>query len=93
MPIRKRWTRFTEENVRKLSNDQGAHKLANKDKKIIDLGGSDSFTSDIRGRLMSHLRANKYYTAKYFRCESTFCAMVLNWKLPIVRNFKAWLKA
>lgn len=69
MPIRKRWSRFTRENVLKLPDNRGAYELANRDKRIIDTGGSDDFSVGVRGRLLSHLNKNKYPTARYFRCE------------------------
>ena len=69
MPIQKRWTRFTVENVKKLPNERGAYELANNNKRIVDIGGSDSESTGVRGRLLSHLRTNKYPTARYFRAE------------------------
>ena len=69
MPIKKRWTRFTIANVEKLPNRKGVYELANRSKKIIDIGGSDSRTIGVKGRLLSHLKANKYPTAWYFRCD------------------------
>lgn len=69
MPIKKKWTKFTLDNVKKMPNKRGAYELANATKRIIDQGGSDSPISGVRGRLISHLGENKYPTAKYFRCE------------------------
>lgn len=69
MPIHKKWSRFTEENVKKLPKETGVYELANKDKRNIDIGGSDGKTTKVRGRLLRHLSSNKYPTAKYFRCK------------------------
>ena len=66
MPIRKRWTRFTPPNVRRIPDEPGAYELGNRDGRIIDNGGSDV---SVRDRLMTHLRTNKYPTARYFRYE------------------------
>lgn len=70
MPMRMRWIGFTRENVEKLPKDLcGAYELANRDKRIVDIGGSRSSNVGIRGRLISHLVNGKYPTAKYFRYE------------------------
>lgn len=69
MPIQKRWRKFTLANVKNLSNERGVYELASNNKRIIDIGGSDSPVEGIRGRLLSHLRSNKYPTARYFRVE------------------------
>jgi hypothetical protein len=66
MPVAKRWTRFTRENIEKLRNKEGVYELANAQKRIIYIGGSNV---RVKTRLMSHLISNKYPTARYFRCE------------------------
>lgn len=66
MPIQKRWSRFILSNVRRVPDEPGAYELANKDKRIIDTGGSDVSIWD---RLMRHLQTNQYPTARYFRYE------------------------
>ena len=67
MPIRKRWSSFTLENVKKLPNERGSYELGSNNKRVIYIGSSDSEVSGIRGRLLTHLRTNKFPTAKYFR--------------------------
>jgi hypothetical protein len=67
MPIPKKWSKFTKDNVKKLDGSRGSYELANKDKRIIDIGGSDCGSGGCRNRLHSHLRGNKYPTAKFFR--------------------------
>ena len=67
MPIRKRWFKFTLENVKKLPIERGAYELASNNKRLIYIGKSDSELSGVRGRLLSHLRTNKYPTATFFR--------------------------
>jgi len=69
MQIQKRWTKFTEANIKKLPNERGAYELASNNKRIIYQGGSDSGISGVRGRLIDHLIHNKYPIAKFFRCE------------------------
>jgi hypothetical protein len=69
MPIQKKWSKFTPDNVKRLRNGHGAYELSNRDKRIIDTGGSNSVNNGVRSRLQSHLRDNRYPTAKYFRCE------------------------
>jgi hypothetical protein len=66
MPVQKRWSRFTRANVERLPNKEGMYELANAQKRIIDIGGSNT---RVKARLMSHLTSNKYPTARYFRCE------------------------
>ncbi len=66
MPIRKKWSKFILENVQAVPEEPGAYELANRDKRIIDTGGSNA---SVRVRLLSHLRTNKYPTAIWFRCE------------------------
>lgn len=66
MPIRKRWSGFTLENVLRVRDKPGVYELANRSSRVINTGGSDSSVSD---RLLSHLRTNRYPTAVYFRCE------------------------
>jgi hypothetical protein len=69
MPIPKKWSKFTDENVKKLDKQRGTYELANRSKRTIDVGGSDG-NDGVRGRLMSHLRNNKYPTATYFRVQN-----------------------
>ena len=66
MPIAKRWSRFTLANIQRVPDEPGAYELANRDRRIIDAGGSNT---SIRARLLSHLTANKYPTAVWFRYE------------------------
>lgn len=68
MPIRKKWSEFTPENVSKLSNERGSYELANRQKRIVDIGGSDG-KGGVRSRLQQRLRDGKPPTAKYFRTE------------------------
>ena len=68
MPVHKKWSKFTSDNVKKMGKERGAYEIANRDKKTIDIGGSDA-KSGVRGRLMSRLREEKPPTAKYFRTE------------------------
>lgn len=67
MPIQKRWTRFTRENIEKLDSSRGTYEIADRAKEIIYIGGSDS-AGGVRGRLISHLINKKFPTAEYFRC-------------------------
>jgi hypothetical protein len=69
MPIAKKWSKLTRDNINKLSDARGTYELANKDKRTIDIGGSDCGNGGCRSRLQSHLRNNKYPTAKYFRVQ------------------------
>ena len=66
MPIHKKWSKYNPGNVKKLSKERGAYELSNREKRIIDTGGSDS-KGGVRSRLLAHLRDNRYPTAKYFR--------------------------
>ena len=67
MPIPKKWSKFTKDNVSKLDGSRGSYELANREKRIIDIGGSDCGNGGCRNRLQSHLRENRYPTATYFR--------------------------
>jgi excinuclease UvrABC nuclease subunit len=64
MPIAKRWSKFTLANVQRVPDKPGAYELANKDRRIINTGGSNK---SVRARLLSHLGTNKYPTAAWFR--------------------------
>ena len=66
MPVAKRWTKFTRDNVERLPNTAGAYELANSTKRIINIDGSNT---SARARPISHLINNKYPTARYFRCD------------------------
>ena len=70
MPIWKKWSKFTKENILKLPIERGAYELADKNKNKIDGGGSDSERSGVRGRLLSRLRLNNNPDARYFRVIS-----------------------
>lgn len=68
MPVEGRWYKFKPENVKLLAKGlRGIYDLGNIQKAIIDTGSSDSPNVGIRSRLLSHLRDNKYPTARYFR--------------------------
>jgi len=47
MPIQKKWSKFTRANILKLPNNRGVYELANKDKRIIDTGGSDDSSAGV----------------------------------------------
>ncbi len=68
MPIQKKWSKLTPDNIKKLGNERGAYELANKQKKTIDIGGSDG-KGGIRSRLESRRREGKPPTATHFRAE------------------------
>jgi hypothetical protein len=42
MPIPKKWSRYTPENVKRLCTKRGVYELANGGKRIIYIGGSDA---------------------------------------------------
>ena len=67
MPIRKRWSKFTLETIKKLPIERGSYEIASNNKRVIYIGKSDSELSGVRGRLLSHLRTNRFPTARYFR--------------------------
>jgi hypothetical protein len=68
VPIPKKWSLFNRENLSKVPEERGAYEIANKDKRIIDVGGSDG-KGGVHSRLTSRLREGKPPTAKYFRYE------------------------
>ncbi|MBM3141549.1 MAG: hypothetical protein FJ005_00680 [Chloroflexi bacterium] len=70
MPVEGRWYKFTFDNIKALSNSMtGIYFLGDTRKVPVYIGGSRR--SNIRGRLMAHLRDNltysKYPKAKYFK--------------------------
>jgi len=65
MPIQKRWSRFTFENIRRVPQEEGAYQLANAARAIIYNGSSNN----LRRRLYTHFTQGRLTTARYFRCE------------------------
>jgi hypothetical protein len=68
MPVEKRWYEFSRENVLEMPKDMlGIYFLGDKDKTPVYIGSSKR--SDIRARLMAHLRNKRCPKAKYFKYE------------------------
>lgn len=71
MPVKKRWTAYTRANMEKISKELcGMYEIADKNDKIIYIGGSRSRGVGIRGRLINHLINKKFPSAKSFRYEA-----------------------
>jgi hypothetical protein len=69
MPVKKRWAKFTRENIEKIpKGKRGVYEIANSKKEVIYCGSSDSDLG-VRGRLIDHLIHKKFRTAAYFRYE------------------------
>ena len=64
-----RWHRYISEEVVKLPNRRGRYEIAARNKVIVYRGGSDSDGEGVKGRLLSHLRANRFPTGYFFRCK------------------------
>jgi len=62
--IRKRWTKLTSQNIKKVPPEPGAYELASRNKKQIDTGGSNT---NLRRRLTEKRKVRK--TASKFRYE------------------------
>jgi GIY-YIG catalytic domain-containing protein len=67
MPIQRRWTDLTEENVNRVSRVWGTYELGNRLRNIIYIGRSDN----LRRRLMEHLNSSDECIQKafYFRFD------------------------
>jgi len=71
MPVAKRWSRFTRDNVNRIPKGIcGIYEIANKNKVIIYRGSSDSQLG-VKGRLTNHLLNRRFPSAMYFRYAST----------------------
>lgn len=67
MPIKKKWSRYSEENLKKLGDTRGTYEVADKNKKkAMDIGKGES-----SGGVASRIRAKKkkYPAIRYFRVE------------------------
>lgn len=63
MPIKKRLSKLTPANLSNVPSKPGVYELGNKNKKIIDIGGSDD-------SLKSRLQGKQPPAAKYFRYKA-----------------------
>jgi len=67
VPIQKKWSRYSEANLKKLGDTRGAYEVADKNKKKpMDIGKGES-----SGGAASRIRAKKkkYPAIRYFRVE------------------------
>jgi predicted GIY-YIG superfamily endonuclease len=64
MPIKKPWSRYDSEHIKKSPNEGGVYELADKNKKTTYIGGSQK---SVRSRLEAHKSEPKHSSAKYFR--------------------------
>ena len=62
MPIRKKWSRLSSGNLRKVPDKPGVYELASRNKRTIDIGGSNR---SVRKRLTSKRKTRG--TANFFR--------------------------
>lgn len=69
MPIPKRWSRFTKDNIGRTPDEGGAYEIADRNRNIIYQGGSER---SIRVRLASHMRSKRCPGATYFRCSESY---------------------
>jgi hypothetical protein len=69
MPIPKKWSRVSKNKINGIpKGERGAYELANREKRTIYQGGSDSSNVGVRSRLKSHIK--RLPTAKYYRYET-----------------------
>jgi hypothetical protein len=66
VPIQKKWSRYSGENLKKLRGTTGAYEVADKNKKPMDIGKGES-----SGGVASRIRAKKkkHPAIRYFRVE------------------------
>lgn len=67
MPIPKKWSKITPENIKKIPHKKGAYELGDKKKQIIDIGGSEVST---RSRILKKIRTIKNPKPRHFRYQS-----------------------
>ena len=63
MPIKKRWSKLTPDNLGNVPDKPGVYELGNKKKQIIDIGGSDD-------SVKSRLQGKQPPSAKFFRYKA-----------------------
>jgi len=67
MPIQKKWSRLTKDNLKKLGNIRGAYEVANRNKKTLDIGKGESTNTGVAGRIKT--KKKLYPSIQYFRVE------------------------
>lgn len=65
MPIQKRWSRFSWDNIEGVPDDAGVYELGNSNGEVVYVGKSEN----LRQRLIQHKNDPSKSRSKYFRYE------------------------